>query len=133
MKNFFKYGSMAVAGFVAIGVGIFAVNIITQPMRTVTGVMSKTFSAENVLTKYEWFHDANGQYMSRVNQIKVSKSNMKDETDTTERQRIRIELNAQQQSCRDLVTRYNANSTKINVGIFQGREAPATLDIATCE
>lgn len=133
MKNFFKYGSIAVVGMIAIGVGIFAVNVITQPMRTASGIMNKTLSADNVITNYEWFHNANGQYLSRVNQIKVSKTNMKDETDKPEQQRIRIDLNAQQQSCRDLATRYNANSEKINVSIFKGWSLPSTLDINTCE
>ena len=124
---------MAVVGMIAIGVGIFTVNIITQPMRTASGIMNKTLSADNVITNYEWFHNANGQYLSRVNQIKVSKTNMKDETDKPEQQRIRIDLNAQQQSCRDLATRYNANSEKINVSIFKGWSLPSTLDINTCE
>ena len=125
--------SFAVVGMIAIGVGIFAVNVITQPMRTASGIMNKTLSADNVITNYEWFHNANGQYLSRVNQIKVSKTNMKDETDKPEQQRIRIDLNAQQQSCRDLATRYNANSEKINVSIFKGWSLPSTLDINTCE
>jgi len=133
MKNFFKYGSIAVAGMIAISVGIFAINVATQPLRTASGLMNRTFTADNVINNYEWFHNANGQYLSRVNQIKVSKKDFDNEADKEEKIRIRIGWNAQQQSCRDLVTRYNANSEKINVNIFKGWSLPANLDINTCE
>lgn len=97
------------------------------------GVVSKTLDPNNIIVKYEYFHDANAQYLSRRNQIAQSKGFLASETDTAERQRLRMELAAQQQSCRDIVTRYNANATKTNVGIFQGREAPESLNIQTCE
>lgn len=116
-----------------VGGGFFLLNVVTQPMQTVGGVMNRTFDADNVIAKYEWFHDAHGQYQSRVNQIAASKRMFADEKDTAERSRLRIELVAQQQSCRDIVTRYNANATKTNVSIFQGREAPSSLNIQTCE
>jgi len=116
-----------------VGGGIFALNAVMRPMQTIGGVMDRTFNADNVIAKYEWFHDAHGQYQSRVNQITATKRMFADEKDTAERSRLRIELAAQQQSCRDLVTRYNANSTKTNVSIFQGREAPSSLNIQTCE
>jgi len=116
-----------------VGGGIFALNAVMRPMQTIGGVMDRTFNADNVIAKYEWFHDAHGQYQARVNQIAASKRMFADEKDSAERSRLRIELAAQQQSCRDLVTRYNANSTKTNVSIFQGREAPSSLNIQTCE
>ncbi len=133
MGSFFKWGSIAVGAVVAVSVGIFAINVITQPMRTASGIMNKTFNADNVLHKYEWFHDTNAAYKARVNQIRESTMQYNRETNEVEKRTIRMELNAQRQSCRDLVTRYNANSIKTNVSIFQGREAPSSLDITTCE
>lgn len=113
--------------------GAFLLNVATQPMRTVGGVMNRTFDADNVIAKYEWFHDAHGQYQSRVNQIASTRQMYTEEKDVAEKSRLRIELVAQRQSCRDIVTRYNANSVKTNVSIFQGREAPSSLNIQTCE
>ena len=133
MGSFFKWGSIAVGAILAVSVAGFAINVITQPMRTASGIMNKTFNSDNVLHKYEWFHDTNASYISRVNQIEESTKQFNAETNEAEKRTIRMELNAQKQSCRDLVTKYNANSIKTNVGIFQGREAPTTLDISTCE
>lgn len=123
-------------GGVCLGVvagGVFLLNVATQPLRTVGGVMNRTLDPDNVIAKYEWFHDAHAQYQSRVNQIASTRQMFTEEKDQAEKQRLRIELVAQRQSCRDIVTRYNANSIKTNVSIFQGREAPSSLNIQTCE
>jgi hypothetical protein len=123
-------------GGVCLGIvagGAFLLNVATQPLRTAGGVINRTFDADNVIAKYEWFHDAHGQYQARVNQIVSTRQMYTEEKDIAERSRLRIELSAQRQSCRDIVTRYNANATKTNVSIFQGREAPSSLNIQTCE
>jgi hypothetical protein len=123
-------------GGVCLGIvagGAFLLNVATQPLRTAGGVINRTFDADNVIAKYEWFHDAHGQYLARVNQIVSTRQMYTEEKDVAERSRLRIELSAQRQSCRDIVTRYNANATKTNVSIFQGREAPSSLNIQTCE
>lgn len=133
MGKFFKYGSIAVGAILAVSVAGFAINVATQPLRTASGIMNKTFNADNVLHKYEWFHDVNAAYKSRINQIRESSLQYNNEKNEAEKRTIRMELNAQKQSCRDLVTRYNANAIKTNVSIFQGREAPSSLDITTCE
>jgi hypothetical protein len=125
----------AIGGF-CLGIvagGAFLLNVATQPLRTAGGVINRTFDADNVIAKYEWFHDAHGQYQARVNQIVSTRQMYIEEKDVAERSRLRIELSAQRQSCRDIVTRYNANATKTNVSIFQGREAPSSLNIQTCE
>lgn len=123
-------------GGVCLGIvagGAFLLNVATQPLRTAGGVINRTFDADNVIAKYEWFHDAHGQYQARVNQIVSTRQMYIEEKDIAERSRLRIELSAQRQSCRDIVTRYNGNATKTNVSIFQGREAPSSLNIQTCE
>ena len=91
--------------------------------------------ADNIIYNYEWFHDYNAQYKSRINQISGQKGMIKDVGDlnTTEKIRLNQELQAIRQSCRDIVTRYNANATKTNRSIFMGKEAPEKLDITTCE
>jgi hypothetical protein len=122
-----------VAFFFVLKVLLLPLFLANTAVSTAKGVVSKTMDPNNVITKYEYFHDANAQYLSRRNQIIQSKTFLVVEQDPAEKQRLRIELAAQQQSCRDLVTRYNANATKTNVSIFQGREAPESLNIQTCE
>lgn len=103
--------------------------IIAQPM----GLIKKTLNADNVITTYEWFHDANGNYKAKVAQIKQFKGLRENEADKAEKSRLTIELSAIQQSCRDLANRYNANAIKTNKSIFMGREAPEMLDVGGCE
>lgn len=104
-------------------------NIASQPAR----IVSKTLDADNVITNYEWFHDANGNYLARVSQIKQFKGLAAAETDNQERSRLRIEMAAVQQSCRDLSRRYNANAAKMNRGIFRERSLPDQLNSGDCE
>jgi hypothetical protein len=109
--------------------GVFG-SVATAPGR----VVSRTLDTDNIITKYEWFHDANGVYVSRVAQIKAKKRDMTDASnDAAEKYRLRTELGAMQQSCRDLANRYNANATKTNQSIFMGRDAPTALNPSACE
>lgn len=116
-------------GSVLLGVSGFAVNIAMQPGR----IVSKTLDADNVIQNYEWFHDANGNYLARVAQIKQFKSLATSEPDPQEKSRLRIEMAAIQQSCRDLSRRYNANAGKMNRGIFRERSLPDQLNSGDCE
>lgn len=110
------------------GVG-WVYNIVSQPAR----VVSKTLDADNIINNYEWFHDANGNYLARIAQIKQFKALNANETDQQERSRLRIEMAAIQQSCRDLSRRYNANAAKMNRGIFRERSLPDQLNTGDCE
>ena len=96
-------------------------------------VINKTFQTDNVIHNYEWFHDVVTQQAARVNQIQQFKSFLETEEDKEEKQRLRMEMAAQQMSCRDLVAKYNANSQKTNVGIFRGWSLPENLNPSTCE
>lgn len=111
------------------GVGGWVFSLLSQPAR----IVSKTFDADNVINNYEWYHDANNQVIARVAQIKGHKGIIADNTDNGEKARLRIEMSAIQQSCRDLVGRYNSNATKINRNIFMGRSAPESISPSTCE
>lgn len=119
---------LAVAS-VLIGGVVFTINLASQPGR----IVSKTLDADNMIQNYEWFHDANGNYMARVAQIKQFKSLNATETDPQEKVRLRIEMAAIQQSCRDLSRRYNANSSKMNRGLFRERSLPDQLNSGDCE
>lgn len=132
----------AAVGIVAtVGVGSCAVNLMMAPVHmanmavnSATGVVSKTLDPNNVIRKYEWFHDVNNTIGARVNQIKSSKSFLADTPKgSDEYNRVRMELGAQQQSCRQMVADYNANATKTNVSIFMGKEAPSNQNPAVCE
>lgn len=122
--TFALFAGLALVG----GVG-FIFNLASQPAR----VVAKTFDADNMIQNYEFFHDANNAVKARVGQIASHKSIIADNTDASEKPRLRIELAAMQQSCRDLVGRYNSNATKTNRSIFMGREAPAALNQSICE
>lgn len=125
--------ALLVVGGVALKVLLFPAMIVNTAADSAKGVIDKTLDSSNVIHKYEWFHDVNANRDSRLNQIKAHLSILSDETDKKERSRLSMELAAMQQSCRDLSTRYNANSEKVNVSIFKGSTLPATLNINDCE
>lgn len=123
-------GTLALVAFLALHVlGVFS-SVATAPGR----VVGRTLETDNIITKYEWFHDANGTYKARVAQIIAKKRDVSDPTnDQSEKYRLRVELGAMQQSCRDIAQRYNANATKTNQSIFMGRDAPTQLNPSACE
>lgn len=136
MKDFGKYLGFGVLGIVALGglaivggmVGT-ATSVVTAPGR----VIQKTLETNNIIQKYEWFHDANGVIEARVRQIATHTALLDAESNEGEKRRLRLEVSAMKQSCRALVQQYNANATKTNQSIFMGREAPSGFDPNYCE
>lgn len=118
-----------VVGMAALGAAVLVARVISLP----SAVVTRTLQPDNVITRYEWFYDSFGVFKSRVAQIRHNEKQITDETDAREKSRMRIDLNAIRQSCRDLANKYNANSTKINQGIFRGRDAPEMLNAGECE
>lgn len=119
----------ALAGILVQWLGMFG-SVATAPAR----VVEKTMRTDNIISNYEWYHDANGKYKSRIAQITSKKKDLSDPAnDSQEKNRLRIELSAMQQSCRELANQYNANAIKTNKSIFMGREAPETLNAQLCE
>jgi hypothetical protein len=104
-------------------------SVLTAPGR----VVNKTLGTDNIIASYEWFYDVNAQYISRASQVRGHATLIVAETDPKERSRLSIEIAAMRQSCRDLVTKYNANSEKANKSLFKSRGLPETLEISTCE
>ena len=114
---------------VLIGGAGYAINLASQPAR----IVSKTLDADNVIWNYEHFYNANANYTSRLSQVKQFKGLFDRETDSAERGRLRMEMAAMQQSCRDLANRYNADAAKLNRGLFRSKSLPETLEAGACE
>lgn len=120
-----------VVGVIGIGFNFIstASSVATAPGR----VIQKTMDTNNIIQSYEWFYDVNASYLAKQGQIAQFNSFYTGESDKKERSRIRIEMAAIQQSCRDLAEKYNANSQKINKSIFKGWSLPEFLNQSNCE
>lgn len=114
-------------GLVGSILGVFS-TVVTAPGRVIT----KTLETDNIIQSYEWFYDVDAAYKARYGQVIQYKSMLKDEADKDEKYRIRTELAAMQQTCRELATKYNANSEKMNKSIFKGWELPEVLSQSNC-
>lgn len=123
------YSVLAIMGLTIIGsfLGVFS-SVATAPGR----VIQKTLQTDNIIQNYEWFFDVNASYIARHDQVMQFKQILSEEEDTAEKRRLRMELAAMQQVCRKLATRYNANSEKMNTGIFKGWQLPTTLNMQSC-
>ena len=117
----------------AVMAGLYFFGVIGSVASAPGRVINRTMETGNIIHNYEWFHDVNAAFKSRVAQITAKKKSLSTETDKPEVIKLRIDLEAMQQSCRDLANKYNANSIKTNVSIFKGQEAPETLNASLCE
>lgn len=120
---------MIFAFLILFGAGGWVVSLLSQPAR----VISKTFDADNIITSYEYYRDAYGNFQARTAQVRQFKGMAGAEADQQERNRLRIEMAAIQQSCRDLAQKYNANANKVNKSIFMGTSVPTNLNAGDCE
>lgn len=116
-----------------IKVVMFPVNVAHTAVNSAGAVVAKTLNADNVLNNYEWFFDTNAQWEARRNQITAHASLVKQEVDPKERSRLNMELAAMRQSCRDMATKYNANSAKANKSLFKSRGLPDAINLSDCE
>lgn len=130
-----RFFLLLLSGIAILGGLVVAANVVGTLTSVATApgrVISKTLETDNIIASYEWFLDANGQIQARIAQVKGHKAILSDTTDASEKSRLRIELAAIQQSCRDLSNRYNANASKINKAIFRA-DAPESVDARLCE
>lgn len=104
-----------------------ATSIISAPGR----VIRETLKTNNIINNYEMFFDLNAGYERRVADIQSQKLMLEGATGA-ELNRLKIELVGLQQTCRDLVTRYNAATEKENRSLFKANKLPEQLEIATC-
>lgn len=113
----------------ALVASLAACDVATAPGR----VLSKTVETDNIILSYEWFHDANANYDARLGQLAELRKAYIEEPDPAEKARLRVDLSAVRQSCRELATKYNANSQKVNKSIFKSGNLPVTLNQQFCE
>lgn len=122
--------------FGALFAAVMAFNVLNTASSVATApgrVVQQTMQTDNIINNYEWFHQAHANYQSRLRQIVGHRHFYNAETNAAEKARLRMELSAMQQSCRELANTYNARATMTNRSIFMGREAPAELNPAACE
>ena len=127
------YFILALLGVASIGVvgsyiGTLA-NVATAPAK----VINKTVDADNIIQSYEWFFDVNAAFNARLSQVRQYSDFFNEESDPSEKRKLRIEMSAMQQTCRELAEKYNANSEKMNKSIFKGWDLPDTLNQFTCK
>jgi hypothetical protein len=122
-----------IAALILIPAGCGAYSVWTSATTAPARVINKTLETNNILTNYEMFHDEAQNFGARVNQIGEHRGFLKSEADPAERTRLRMEMAAQQQSCRELAADYNANSRKLNRKLFKDAGLPAELDATQCE
>jgi hypothetical protein len=130
MRNMLR---IALVGLAALSVAACDVagNVVSAPGR----VANRTLETGNIIFNYEYFFDTNAAFQGRVAQVNQYREFFQTETDPAEKNRLRTEFAAVQQSCRELANKYNANATKINRGIFKDPRGvlPTSLDAALCE
>ncbi len=132
MRTYLKVALIVVA-VISFGILVKFMMIPMLFVNSATNVVAKTVDANHVLQSYEWFYDVDAQVKSRTQQIEGHMHLVMTEADPEERRRLRLELAAMQQSCRDLTSKYNANSEKMNKGIFRNHGLPASIDMMACE
>lgn len=120
----FSFGITIISGFFST-----ANTVVSAPSR----VINKTLQTDNIIQSYEWFYDVNAAYDARLKQVNQFIELAANETDKSEQQRLRIDMTAIQQTCRDLATKYNANSEKMNKSIFKGWSLPDNLSMGDCK
>lgn len=122
---------LVIAGFL-LWMGLHVAGVIGTAATAPGRVVTKTLQTDNIIQNYEWFYDVNAQFESRLGQIKAH-SKLLANADNKEKSMLAIELSTMQQSCRDLATKYNANSQKMNTAVFKSNNLPPTLSTTDCE
>lgn len=126
-RNVLYVGVTVLAIAVLVGAINPIMSIVTAPGR----VISKTMGTDNIIANYEMFYDINAGHSRRVADIAGHKSAVVTATGD-EKNRLNVELLGMQQTCRDLVTRYNAESSKINKNLFKANNLPSELELNSC-
>ena len=127
-----KYGALSIGFLIVLGIAANWLGVLGVAASAPSKIAIKTLETDNIIHNYEWFHDVNASYQSRLGQISTHTGWLKD-SEGHEAVNLRIELGAMQQTCRDLVTKYNANSEKINRGVFKGWSLPESLNSLSCQ
>jgi len=105
------------------------IGILNKP----AALVSKATDTTKMLQNYEWFYEASNNFTARAAQVRSFKSLMAGETDKGEQSRLRVDLAAVQQSCRELAAKYEAQSGKVHVGYLKSNSLPDSLNAKECE
>ena len=133
MNSKVKIG-LAVAGLlIGVPVAISAIGSFNSVATAPGRVVQETMKTSNIIDTYEGFFVRKGQYDTRLGQIADHKKLVEANTDPAEAARLRVELSAIRQSCRDLAVIYNANASMANKELFRSDELPAELSEAACD
>jgi len=128
-----KYVLIGTGLLIAVPVGLNAIGVFNSVATAPGRVINKTLETNNIIFNYERFFNVNANYKSRVAQIEEYRPLIAGETDPAEKARLRTELSAMKQSCRELANGYNADAGKMNRSLFRDRDLPEQLDVAACE
>ena len=129
----FKTVALWTAGIIALPVAFAAYSTFSSVVTAPSRVVNKTLQTNNIIFNYERFFDMNASFQARRAQYLQYKGFLVTETDPAEKIKLRTEMAAIQQSCRELATKYNADSEKLNRSLFKDKDLPYTLNIAECE
>lgn len=129
----FKIGLALAAVLVGVPVGCSILGTATSVATAPGRVVQKTLQTDNIISNYEGFFNRKAQYDARLNQAQGHTLLLATEQDPAEKTRLRIELSAMKQSCRDLATQYNADAAKLNRKLFRDSQLPANLSETACE
>lgn len=124
--------ALAIGALLALPVGCAAYSTFSSVVSAPSRVINKTLQTDNIIFNYEAFFDQNAQFQSRKDQVAQYKKFLESETNPDEKIRLRTEFGAMQQSCRDLVNKYNNDSQKLNKSLFKSKNLPTELDITSC-
>jgi len=127
---------VAILGFfflVFVGyIGVTYLNTVATVATSPARVVTKTLETNNIISNYEWYFDTNAQFETRVTQLQNYKPILAGTSDATEKSRLNIEVMAVQTTCLALGNQYNANSVKLNDGLFKDWRLPKVLDVTRC-
>lgn len=129
----FKSVMLTVTALVCVPLAVSAYSTFTTVASAPGRVINKTLSTNNIIFNYEKFFDVNASFTSRSAQVKQYKNFLASESDPSEKIRLRTEMAAMQQSCRELATKYNFDSQKMNQNLFKDKDLPYTLNTSECE
>jgi len=122
-----------ILGAFIIYIGLSFMGVFTSAVTAPSRVITKTLQTDNIIQNYEWFFDVHAGFISKEAQVRQYSEMYSTESDASEKRKLRIEMTAIQNVCRSLVTKYNANSEKMNTSVFKGWDLPSKLNINNCE
>ena len=133
MNSKLKIGLGVAALLVGVPVAISAIGSINSVATAPGRVVQETMKTNNIINNYEGFFVRKAEYDARLGQIADHKKLIADNADPAEAARLRIELAAMRQSCRDIAVIYNANASMATKELFQSDDLPAELSEAACD